>query len=93
MAVVRYYTDAPACYDWGWTTEINPVAAVTRHKRDAVRLVEISDEWHAEQQAMRYHSGLNMVLNETQFLLELADATFGCILMALPDKKESKRNE
>ncbi len=80
MATVRYYTDAPACYDWGWTTEINPVAAVTRRKRDAVRLVEISDEWHAEQQAMRYHSGLHFALNELQFREELENEAYGMII-------------
>ena len=79
MSKVRVYTDAKKCYDWGWTTEINPDAARTRRKNEPVRLVEIEED-HANMQMMRYHSGLHFSLDEASFQEELANLKYGFIV-------------
>ena len=77
----RFYTDAPVCYDYtSWCTEIDPCVAITRRKREPVRLVEISDTWHAEQQAMRYGSGLHFTFDEGRFQEELANEKYGIVI-------------
>jgi hypothetical protein len=56
-------TNAPACYDYRWMhTLIENVA--TDRKGKPCRLVENEDQWHFEQQILRYHSGLNLVITE-----------------------------
>ena len=80
MSKVRVYTDAKKCYDWGWTTEINPDAARTRRKNEPVRLVEIEDEYHANMQMGRYGSGLHFSLDEEHFQEELANLKYGFIV-------------
>jgi 2-polyprenyl-6-methoxyphenol hydroxylase-like FAD-dependent oxidoreductase len=61
------YTTAPACYDYGWTTEIEANAGC--HKYDArmvYRRVEIQ-EGMAKGQCMRYQSGGYVALDCRQF--------------------------
>jgi len=62
----RYYTDAPTNYDWGWTTTLIENVGVSR-KGNPVRLVEISDGFHADHQVQRYGSGLHFAFSEEEY--------------------------
>lgn len=62
----QYYTTAPADYDWGWTTVLIENAATDDRGRK-VRLVEISDGYHADFQTGRYGSGGHFSLTADQF--------------------------
>lgn len=62
----RYYTDAPEAYDWGWTRTLAMNVATTERGR-TVRLVEISDGYHADFQVGRYQSGSYLALTPAEF--------------------------
>ena len=79
MSKVWVYTDAPKCYDWGWTTEVKSDAARTRRKNEPVRLVMIEED-HANMQMMRYHSGLHFSLSKEKFQEELANEKYGIVV-------------
>jgi hypothetical protein len=56
-------TNAPACYDYRWMHTLVENVAIDR-KGKPCRLVENEDQWHFEQQILRYHSGMNLVITE-----------------------------
>ena len=62
----RYYTTAPADYDWGWTTVLIENAGLDDRGRK-IRLVEIADGYHADFQTGRYGSGGHVSMTEEQF--------------------------
>jgi hypothetical protein len=62
----KYYTDAPADYDWGWTSVLVENVATTTKGR-SVRLVEIADGFHADYQTGRYASGLYFALSPDEY--------------------------
>lgn len=65
------YTDAPKVYDWGYTTELDPKAAINR-RGDYVRKVEIDETLaNPEGQRMRYWSGMHLAFTEEEFAVEL----------------------
>lgn len=66
----QYYTTAPADYDWGWTTVLIENAGTDDRGRK-VRLVEISDGYHADFQTGRYGSGNFPVMTADQFRKEV----------------------
>lgn len=66
MTVVRIYTAAPDDYDWGWTTDKGPTGYVDRDG-NAVRAVDVADEYHAEMQFGRYLSGLCLTMTPERF--------------------------
>lgn len=58
-------TNAPVDYDYGWqTTLVENVA--TDSKGRPWRLCENADQWHLDQQAMRYGSGLHQCLTKQE---------------------------
>lgn len=73
------YTTAPACYDYGWTTEIEANAG--RHKYDTskvYRRIEVQEGvvWN---QVMRYQSGNYAAVTATEFadLIDCGLVLFG----------------
>ena len=54
-------TNAPACYDYGWMKTVVENIAVDDKGRPC-RLVENEDQWHFEQQLLRYGSGLHLAI-------------------------------
>lgn len=66
MAKVRIYTTAPVDYDWGWTKILIDNVAITDRQK-IFRLVEVDDEYHAQMQAGRYHSGMYHAYGEQEF--------------------------
>jgi len=56
-------TNAPAVYDYGWMHTLVENIAVDQKGRSC-RLVENDDQWHFDQQVLRYHSGLHLVITE-----------------------------
>ena len=62
-------TNAPACYDYRWMHTVEENVAIDQ-KGKPCRLVENEDQWHFDQQILRYHSGLNLVITEQHRLDE-----------------------
>lgn len=60
-------TNAPEVYDYGWMHTLVDNLAVDQKGRSC-RLVENDDQWHFEQQLLRYHSGLHLVITEQEQL-------------------------
>lgn len=56
-------TNASAVYDYGWMHTLIENVAVDEKGRPC-RLVQNEDQWHFEQQVLRYHSGLHLVITE-----------------------------
>ena len=56
-------TNAPAVYDYGWMHTLVENIAVDQKGRSC-RLVENDDQWHFDQQVLRYHSGLHLIITE-----------------------------
>lgn len=56
-------TNAPAVYDYGWMHTLVENIAVDQ-KGHFCRLVQNEDQWHFDQQVLRYHSGLHLVITE-----------------------------
>lgn len=56
-------TNAPACYDYRWMHTVVENVAIDQRGRPC-RLVENEDQWHFDQQILRYHSGLNLVITD-----------------------------
>lgn len=52
-------TNAPEDYDYGWMRTVAYNVATDKRGR-ALRLAQNEDQWHFEQQVMRYGSGLNL---------------------------------
>ncbi len=66
----QYYTTAPVNYDWGWTTVL--IENAGQHKNGLnVRLVSISDGYHADYQTARYGSGNFAVMTPEEFRKEV----------------------
>lgn len=62
-------TSAPEDYDYGWArTLILNVATNSRGR--SMRLVENEDDWHFEQQILRYGSGLHLTIDRQSQLDE-----------------------
>jgi hypothetical protein len=70
-------TNAPEVYDYGWMHTLIDNVAVDQ-KGKPRRLVENDDQWHFDQQLLRYRSGLNLVItgriNSMVFSAWLAEA-------------------
>lgn len=65
-------TTAPEDYDYGWArTLILNVATDSRGR--SMRLVENQDDWHFNQQIMRYGSGLHLTIDRQSQLEELLE--------------------
>jgi hypothetical protein len=60
-------TNAPSCYDYGWMYTLVDNIAVDDKGRSC-RLVENEDRWHFDQQILRYHSGLHLVITDQRTL-------------------------
>lgn len=54
-------TNAPECYDYVWMHTVVDNIAVDDRGRSC-RLVQSDDDWHFEQQLLRYGSGLHLVI-------------------------------
>lgn len=63
-------TNAPECYDYCWMNTLVENIAI-HQKGISCRLVENEDQWHFDQQILRYHSGLHLVITDQQ---QLADS-------------------
>lgn len=79
-----YYTTAPACYDYGWTAEIEASAGC--HKYDArkvYRRVEVQ-EGHGWAQRLRYQSGNHAAVTAREFadLIDSGLVLFGAAASA-----------
>lgn len=63
------YTDAPAAYDYGYTTEVDPCVATLRNKDRSIRLVAISGyDLNVRAQCDRYGSGLHIACNRAELI-------------------------
>ena len=60
-------TNAPEYYDYGWMRTVVDNIAVDEKGRPC-RLVENVDQWHFDQQILRYHSGLHLTITDQQQL-------------------------
>ena len=60
-------TNAPACYDYSWMKTLIDNIAVDEKGR-SFRLVENEDQWHFEQQLIRYGSGLYLTITDQEQL-------------------------
>ena len=54
-------SNAPSVYDYRWMHTLVENIAVDQ-KGNPCRLVENEDQWHFDQQVLRYHSGLHLVI-------------------------------
>ncbi len=72
LACRQCLTTAPEDYDYGWArTLILHVATDSRGR--SMRLVENEDDWHFNQQVMRYGSGLHLTIDRQSQLEELME--------------------
>jgi len=62
-------TNAPTDYDYRWMYTLVDNIAVDE-KGNACRLVENEDQWHFDQQILRYHSGLHLAITEQHHLAD-----------------------
>lgn len=83
--MLEIYTTAPVDYDWGWTQMVADEVALFNEK--FVRLVEITDEYHAEMQRGRYSSGMHPSWTPVEFQREV-DRGY---MKTLPDPIEYHR--
>ena len=60
-------TNAPACYDYSWMKTLIDNIAVDEKGRPC-RLVENDDQWHFDQQVLRYGSGLHLTITDQEQL-------------------------
>ena len=60
-------TNAPECYDYGWMKTLMDNIAVDEKGRPC-RLVENEDQWHFDQQVLRYGSGLHLTITDQNHL-------------------------
>jgi hypothetical protein len=60
-------TNAPQCYDYGWMKTVVDNIAVDDKGRSC-RLVENEDQWHFDQQVLRYGSGLHLTISDQRQL-------------------------
>jgi hypothetical protein len=60
-------TSAPTEYDYRWAKTIDPDFGVDKNGRK-LRLVEGEDQWHFNQQMMRYGSGMHIVIADQKRL-------------------------
>ena len=60
-------TNAPACYDYSWMKTVIDSLTVDEKGRSC-RLVENDDQWHFDQQVLRYHSGLHLTITDQEQL-------------------------
>lgn len=60
-------TNAPVCYDYGWMHTLVDNIGVDEKGRPC-RLVENDDDWHFEQNVLRYGSGLNLTITDQSLL-------------------------
>lgn len=60
-------TNAPEDYDYGWAKTLIDNLYID-DRRKSYRLVEVEDDWHFEQQVMRYASGLNITITTQESL-------------------------
>lgn len=56
-------TNATPNYDYRWMHTVVENVAIDQRGRPC-RLVENEDQWHFDQQILRYHSGLNLIITE-----------------------------
>ena len=79
---ITAYTDAPTGYDYSWMrTEIDNFAVYDGKK--IFRQCSNADQWHCDQQLMRYGSGMYFGLTQKDF-----DELIECGLMVLTPEKQ-----
>jgi hypothetical protein len=79
----RYYTTAPKDYDWGWTKTLIENAGKD-DRGSTIRLVEISDGYHADFQVQRYGSGNFATMTVDHFKKAVAS---GCCTETVDEKQ------
>ncbi len=69
LKALQAVTNAPECYDYGWMKTVVANIAVDEKGRPC-RLVQNDDEWHFQQQLLRYGSGLHLAIADQKRLDE-----------------------
>jgi predicted ATPase with chaperone activity len=65
LGPLQAVTNAPQNYDYSWMKTLVDNIAVDE-KGGPCRLVENEDQWHFEQQVLRYRSGLHLAITDTK---------------------------